>query len=54
MEEALAEARAREAPWLQLIALAALCERADATSEDRAAMRRLQDELAAARGERPQ
>lgn len=36
---ALAEARAQEAPWLEMLALSALCERTDATSGDRASLR---------------
>jgi DNA-binding winged helix-turn-helix (wHTH) protein/tetratricopeptide (TPR) repeat protein len=35
---ALAEAREQEAPWLELTVLVALCERADATREDRRAL----------------
>jgi tetratricopeptide (TPR) repeat protein len=53
MQEAVADARAREAPWLELLALSALCERADATAEDRAALRRVVDELTEGRDTPP-
>ena len=43
--QAVAEARAREAPWLELIALSALCEREDATAEERAGLRSVIDQL---------
>ena len=43
LRQALAEARAREAPWLEMIALSALCERAGASAEHRAALRRVLD-----------
>ena len=39
MQQAVAEARAREAVWLLLLALLALCERDGATAGDRAALR---------------
>jgi tetratricopeptide (TPR) repeat protein len=37
--QAIAEARAQEAVWLELAAVSALCERADATAENLAALR---------------
>jgi len=45
MEQAVAEARAREAPWLELIALSALCEREVATTHDLAALRHVVEQL---------
>jgi ATP/maltotriose-dependent transcriptional regulator MalT len=45
IRRAVAEARAQEAPWLELIALLALCERADATTEDRQALAAIVDSL---------
>ena len=45
MRQAIAEARAQEAPWLQLITLSALCERAEATAEDLQSLRRVVDQL---------
>lgn len=39
IQQAIAEARTREAPWLELIALSALCEREDKTAEDLASLR---------------
>jgi DNA-binding winged helix-turn-helix (wHTH) protein/tetratricopeptide (TPR) repeat protein len=45
MRQAIAEARAQEAPWLQLIALSALCERAYATAEDLQSLRRVVNQL---------
>ena len=53
MQEAAADARAREAPWLELLALSALCERGGATAEDRAALRRVVDELTEGRDTPP-
>jgi tetratricopeptide (TPR) repeat protein len=38
MRQAIAEARSQEAPWLEMIARSALCERDDATAEDFAAL----------------
>lgn len=45
LRQAVAEARAREAPWLELIALSAVCERDGATAEDRAALRQVLDQF---------
>jgi hypothetical protein len=45
MRQAVAEARARQAPWLELIALSALCERPGASAEDRAALRRVLERM---------
>jgi hypothetical protein len=42
---ALAEARAQEAPWLEMLALSALCERAEATRKDRASLRAALDRI---------
>jgi len=42
---AVAEARAQEAPWLELIALLDLCQSKDATSEDRHALATLVEQL---------
>jgi hypothetical protein len=39
MRLALAEARAQEAPWLEMLALSALCEEPVATPEHRASLR---------------
>ena len=44
-ESAVAEARAQEAPWLELLARAVLCERDGATAEDRRALATLVDQL---------
>jgi DNA-binding winged helix-turn-helix (wHTH) protein/tetratricopeptide (TPR) repeat protein len=46
---ALTEARAREAPWLELMAMLALCKREDATAEERQALAALVDRLPEAR-----
>ena len=45
MRQAVAEARARQAPWLELMALSALCEREGASANDRAALRRVLDRI---------
>jgi len=45
MQQAVAEARAREAPWLELLALSALCEREDASDQDRQSLGLLLDRL---------
>jgi tetratricopeptide (TPR) repeat protein len=42
---ALAEAREREASWLELLALIELCKRADATAEDRCSLAAIIDRL---------
>jgi hypothetical protein len=43
--EAVAEARTQEAPWLELLARLALCERGDATVEEMAALREVVEGL---------
>ena len=43
--QAIAEARAQEALWLELAALSALCERRDAGAEDFAALAHRVDQL---------
>jgi DNA-binding winged helix-turn-helix (wHTH) protein/tetratricopeptide (TPR) repeat protein len=45
VRRAVAEARAQEAPWLELMALLELCERDEATTEDRHALGALVDQL---------
>jgi hypothetical protein len=45
LRQAVAEARAREAPWLELIALSALCEQNGANAKDRAALRDVLDRV---------
>jgi DNA-binding winged helix-turn-helix (wHTH) protein len=45
VRRAVEEARAREAPWLELIALLELCEHHGATAEDRRALAALVDQL---------
>jgi len=42
---AVAEARTQEAPWLELLALVAICERGDATVEELAALREVVEGL---------
>lgn len=41
VRQAVAEAHAQQAPWLEMIALSAVCEREDATAADRASLRRV-------------
>jgi tetratricopeptide (TPR) repeat protein len=45
IQRAIAEARAQEAPWLELLALSALCERPGATPEARASLRAVLDRI---------
>ena len=45
VRRAVAEARAQEAPWLELLARVELCERDGAAAEDRRALAALVDEL---------
>jgi DNA-binding winged helix-turn-helix (wHTH) protein/tetratricopeptide (TPR) repeat protein len=45
IRRAVAEARAQEAPWLELLALSALCERPDASTKDCAALAHVLDQL---------
>ena len=45
VRRAVEEARAQEAPWLELLALVELCEHHDATAEDRQALAALVDQL---------
>ena len=49
IRRALAEARAQEAPWLELMALIELCDSAGATAKDRRALAGLVDRLPEAR-----
>ena len=49
LRQALAEARVQEAPWLELLALCARCERRDAGADDRAALGRVVRQLGEAR-----
>ncbi|MNC70718.1 hypothetical protein D3C75_1215560 [compost metagenome] len=44
VRRAVAEARAQEAPWLELQALVELCEHPDATTEDQQALATLVDQ----------
>jgi DNA-binding winged helix-turn-helix (wHTH) protein/tetratricopeptide (TPR) repeat protein len=53
MLRALAEARAQQAPWLEMLALSALCERAEATPEDRASLRAVLDRITGAEDTAP-
>jgi hypothetical protein len=45
IRRAVAEARAQEAPWLELLALLALCERRDASAKDFPALAHALDQL---------
>jgi tetratricopeptide (TPR) repeat protein len=45
VRRAVEEARAQEAPWLELLALVELCEHHDATAEDQQALATLVDQL---------
>jgi hypothetical protein len=45
IRQAIAEARAQEAPWLELAALSALCERKGASAKDCAALRHVVDQF---------
>ena len=49
IRRAIAEAKAQEAPWLELIALIELCDRHSATAKDRRALAALVDQLPEAR-----
>jgi hypothetical protein len=49
IRRAIGEAREQEAPWLELLARADLCEYGGATAEDRDALAALVDRLAEAR-----
>jgi ATP/maltotriose-dependent transcriptional regulator MalT len=49
VREAIAEARAQDAPWLELAALVELCEHPGATAKDRKALTELADALPQAR-----
>ncbi|MBK7766641.1 MAG: AAA family ATPase [Sulfuritalea sp.] len=53
IRQAIAEARAQEAPWLEMIALCALCERNDATTRDREALRLVLERVAGGRDTPP-
>jgi DNA-binding winged helix-turn-helix (wHTH) protein len=50
IRRAIAEARAQETPWLELMALIELCDRHSATAEDRLALAALVDQLPEALG----
>jgi DNA-binding winged helix-turn-helix (wHTH) protein/tetratricopeptide (TPR) repeat protein len=50
LRHALEEARAQEAPWLELLALTALCEHGDGTAKDKGALAALVKQLPEARG----
>jgi DNA-binding winged helix-turn-helix (wHTH) protein/tetratricopeptide (TPR) repeat protein len=50
IRRAIAEAKAQEAPWLELMALIELCDRHGATAKDRRALAALVDHLPEARG----
>ncbi|MEE9099197.1 AAA family ATPase [Pseudomonas nitroreducens] len=50
---AVQEARAQEAPWLELLALVELCAQCEATSEDREALARLVERLPEAEDSEP-
>ena len=50
VRRAIAEARAQEAPWLELIALTELCERDRVRPEDRSALAAVVDQLPEASG----
>jgi hypothetical protein len=45
IRRAIAEARAQEAPWLELMVLIELCDRHSATAKDRRALAALVDQL---------
>ena len=45
IRQAIAEARAQEAPWLELAALSALCERPDVSAKDFAALAHVVEQL---------
>jgi DNA-binding winged helix-turn-helix (wHTH) protein len=45
IRRAVAEARSQEAPWLEMLALAAHCARKDATAQDRQALRRALEQV---------
>src|SRR4029453_15262597 len=49
IRRAIVEARAQEAPWLELMALIELCDRHSATAKDRRALAALVDQLPEAR-----
>jgi DNA-binding winged helix-turn-helix (wHTH) protein/tetratricopeptide (TPR) repeat protein len=50
LRRAVAETRAQEAPWLELLAVLALCESPHATEADRLALTRIVDQLPEATG----
>jgi hypothetical protein len=45
IQRAIGEAQAQEAPWLQMLALSALCERPEATREHRTSLRAVLDRI---------
>jgi tetratricopeptide (TPR) repeat protein len=46
LRQAIAEARAQEAPWLEMIVLTGLCERKHSTARDRESLRRVLEKIA--------
>jgi hypothetical protein len=50
IRRAIAEARAQETPWLELMALTELCDGHSATTKDRRALAALIDQVPEARG----
>ena len=53
LRHAVAEARAQEAPWLEMIALAAVCVGKDATTRHRQALRLVLEKVAGGRDTPP-
>jgi tetratricopeptide (TPR) repeat protein len=53
IQRAIAEARAQEAPWLEMIALSAACERKGATTRQREALRLVLERVAGGRDTPP-
>ena len=53
IRQAIDEARAQEAPWLEMIALSAVCERKDATTRHRQALRLALEKIAGGRDTPP-
>ncbi|WP_279577315.1 AAA family ATPase [Pseudomonas sp. LA21] len=53
VRSALQEARAQEAPWLELLALVELCTQCEATDQERQALERLVERLPEAEGSEP-
>jgi tetratricopeptide (TPR) repeat protein len=53
LRQAIAEARSQEAPWLEMIALSALCERKGATALHREELRLVLEKVAGGRDTAP-